>query len=173
MNKTVYFLKGLVSMLKGGEGSGNFNHAGIPGEQGGSAPGTGGATAQNTIDRVHTDAKARLAAAEKEQARLKAAITRTKEQTKKLQAARTDRERSNKITSQVSEWGHKNNVTGADTQASIERHMREKNMSLKDAVQRTYEQQESKTRRAIGDELFEQMVREGTIKRPAGYVPKK
>lgn len=147
MNKTVYFLKGLVSLLKGGEGSGNFNHAGIPGEQGGSAPGTGGATAQNTIDRVHANSKANLEAAA--------------------------REKKNKITSIVSAWGHKNGVTGADTQASIFRYMHDKNMSLKDAVQRTYELQESKKRKNIGDALFEQMVREGKIKRPAGYIPKK
>ena len=32
----------LIQALKGGSGSGNFNHAGIPGKRGGSAPGSGG-----------------------------------------------------------------------------------------------------------------------------------
>lgn len=40
----------LVFRLKGGKGSGHFGHRGIPGEQGGSLPGTGGAGVDSDVE---------------------------------------------------------------------------------------------------------------------------
>lgn len=53
----------IIIHLKGGPTSGNFNHAGIPGHQGGSAPsGTGGSTIEATSGANFTAMNKQLAA---------------------------------------------------------------------------------------------------------------
>lgn len=52
----------IIIALKGGAGSGNFNHAGVPGKVGGSAPGGGHGSASNRVweGKQHAQAESKL-----------------------------------------------------------------------------------------------------------------
>lgn len=104
--------------VKGGAGSGNFDHAGIPGQVGGSASGGG--------------------------------------------SAETGEQRTGRIRAEANTYFHKNGVTGAKDRAQILRNM-ERGKTLEEAVSARNSRVETERRNSLGDDLYEQMRKEGTI----------